>query len=70
MTQLRAITLQIGQRVRVTESALNTVNESFRGKEGTIVDIAPLTAEFPIGIIFDGLPNTRQFEERELEVIE
>lgn len=70
MTRLRAITLQLNQRVRVTEAALAHVNESFRGKVGTVVYIYPLTMEFPISVIFDGLPDVRSFQEDELEAVD
>lgn len=69
MMRIVAITLQLNQRVRVTEKALATVNDSFRGKVGTIVYIYPLTMEFPIRVLFDGLEEARCFDEAELEVV-
>lgn len=70
MTTLRAITLKVGQRVRVTEKALAHVNESFRDKTGVIVQIYPLIIGYPISVLFDDLPGRRCFEESELEKVE
>jgi hypothetical protein len=56
--------------VRVTDKALENVNESFRGKVGTVVQVYSLRQPLPVLILFEGLEGHRSFEEFELERVE
>lgn len=67
--QLKAITLKIGDKVKVTDKALEYVNESFRGKVGTVVQVYSLRQPLPILVLFHELPGHRSFEEFELEKV-